>query len=165
MDVTASRLALLAGAGSLVILLAAFGFQYIGELAPCKLCLWQRDPHGLAIVLAVLFVRVKHRLLLWLGGVASLSTAAIAAYHSGIEQKWWQGPDTCTSGSIDGLSTEQLMAQIMAAPIIRCDEIAWSFLSLSMASWNLIASLLLAALWFYAWRIWPRADISASIHS
>ena len=165
MDVTASRLALLAGAGSLVILLAAFGFQYIGELAPCKLCLWQRYPHVLAIVLAVLFVRVKHRLLLWLGGVASLSTTAIAAYHSGIEQKWWQGPDTCTSGSIDGLSTEQLMAQIMAAPIIRCDEIAWSFLSLSMASWNLIASLLLAALWFYAWRIWPRADISASIHS
>ena len=165
MDVTASRLALLAGAGSLVILLAAFGFQYIGELAPCKLCLWQRYPHGLAIVLAVLFARVKHRLLLWLGGVASLSTAAIAAYHSGIEQKWWQGPDTCTSGSIDGLSTEQLMAQIMAAPIIRCDEIAWSFLSLSMASWNLIASLLLAALWFYASRIWPRQDISASIHS
>ena len=88
MDVTANRLALLAGAGSLVILLAAFGFQYIGELAPCKLCLWQRYPHGLAIVLAVLFARVKHRLLLWLGGVASLSTAAIAAYHSGIEQKW-----------------------------------------------------------------------------
>ena len=165
MDVTASRLALLAGAGSLVILLAAFGFQYIGELAPCKLCLWQRYPHGLAIVLAVLFARVKHRLLLWLGGVASLSTAAIAAYHSGIEQKWWQGPDTCTSGSIDGLSTEQLMAQIMAAPIIRCDEIAWSFLSLSMASWNLITSLLLAALWFYTWQIWPRQDISASIHS
>ncbi len=165
MDVAASRLALLAGAGSLVILLAAFGFQYIGELAPCKLCLWQRYPHGLAIVLAGLFARVKHRLLLWLGGVASLSTAAIAAYHSGIEQKWWQGPDTCTSGSIDGLSTEQLMAQIMAAPIIRCDEIAWSFLSLSMASWNLIASLLLAALWFYAWRIWPRQDTSASIHS
>ena len=165
MDVTASRLGLFAGAGSLVILLAAFGFQYIGELAPCKLCLWQRYPHGLAIVLVVIFARVKHRLLLWLGGVASLSTAAIAAYHSGIEQKWWQGPDTCTSGSIDGLSTEQLMAQIMAAPIIRCDEIAWSFLSLSMASWNLIASLLLAALWFYAWRILPRTDILASLRS
>ena len=165
MDVTASRLALLAGAGSLVILLAAFGFQYIGELVPCKLCLWQRYPHGVAIVLAVIFARVKHRLLLWLGGVASLSTAAIAAYHSGVEQKWWQGPDTCTSGSIDGLSTEQLMAQIMAAPIVRCDEIAWSFLSLSMASWNLIASLLLAALWFYAWRIWPRSDLSEPTHS
>ncbi len=165
MDVTASRLALLAGAGSLIILLAAFGFQYIGELAPCKLCLWQRYPHVLVIVLAVIFARVKHRLLLWLGGVASLSTAGIAAYHSGVEQKWWQGPDTCTSGSIDGLSTEQLIAQIMASPIIRCDEIAWSFLSLSMASWNLIASLLLAGLWFYAWRIWPRSDNSASIHS
>ena len=165
MDVTASRLALLAGAGSLVILLAAFGFQYIGELAPCKLCLWQRYPHGVAIVLAVIFARVKHRLLLWLGGVASLSTAAIAAYHSGVEQKWWQGPDTCTSGSIDGLSTEQLMAQIMAAPIVRCDEIAWSFLSLSMASWNLIASLLLAALWFYTWRISPRPDLSEPTHS
>ena len=165
MDVTASRLALLAGAGSLIILLAAFGFQYIGELAPCKLCLWQRYPHGVAIVLAVIFARVKHRLLLWLGGVASLSTAAIAAYHSGVEQKWWQGPDTCTSGSIDGLSTEQLMAQIMAAPIVRCDEIAWSFLSLSMASWNLIASLLLAALWFYAWQVWPRSNLSEPTHS
>jgi len=88
MDVTASRLAFLAGAGSLVILLAAFGFQHIGELAPCKLCLWQRYPHGVAIFLAVIFSRAKHRLLLWLGGFASLSTAAIAAYHSGVEQKW-----------------------------------------------------------------------------
>ena len=162
---TGRRLGLIAALGSLGMMIAALGFQYIGELHPCKMCYWQRYPHIAAIGIGVLFLFLAYRGLLVLGALSALTTGVIGVYHVGVEQKWWQGPDTCTSGSIDGLSTEQLMAQIMAAPIIRCDEIAWSFLSLSMASWNLIASLLLAALWFYAWRIWPRADISASIHS
>ena len=62
------------------------------------------------------------------------------------------GPSTCTSGSIGGLSPQDLLNQIMEAPLVRCDEVAWEFLSLSMASWNMIAALILAAVWIAAAR-------------
>ena len=85
-------------------------------------------------------------------GTLSDSTAAVGAYHVGVEQGWWEGPTTCTSGAIDGLSTDALLDQIMGAPLIRCDEIAWQMLGLSMAGWNAVLSLTLAVVWMLAAR-------------
>jgi disulfide bond formation protein DsbB len=85
-----------------------------------------------------------------IGALSALSSAGIGAYHTGVERGWWEGPSTCTSGSISGLSTEDLLNQIMAAPLVRCDEVPWDFLSLSMASWNMLASMLIAAIWVMA---------------
>ncbi len=144
---------LLAGAGSAALLIAAFAFQHLGGLAPCKLCLWQRWPHAVAAALAAvsLAVAAGHaRLIAWAGALAALATAAVGLYHVGVEQKWWDGPATCSSGSIEGLSTDELLDQIMAAPMVRCDEIAWQFAGLSMAGWNMVIALLLAGLWIRA---------------
>jgi disulfide bond formation protein DsbB len=119
-------------------------------LAPCPLCIWQRWPHVAAVVIAVLAVTVlwRHtRPLAVLGMLATLVSAGLGLYHTGIERGWWPGPDTCTSSDITNLSTDQLMAQIMSAPLVRCDEVAWDLLGLSMASWNAVISLGLAALW------------------
>ncbi len=137
----------LAGAGSLALLLGAFGFQYLGDMAPCKLCYWQRWPHAAAMVIAVPAIWFGARALIMLGALAALSSAVIGAYHTGVERGWWEGPTTCTSGPIGGLSSEDLMAQIMAAPLVRCDEVPWEMFTLSMASWNAIISLGLAGLW------------------
>ena len=82
-----------------------------------------------------------------LGAVAMAIGAGLGLYHTGIERGWWKGPDTCTSGDISGLSADALLNQIMEAPLVRCDETAWEFLSLSMASWNGIISLGLAGMW------------------
>jgi len=87
-----------------------------------------------------------------IGGVIVLVGAGIAFYHAGVEQHWWEGPTTCTSQGIAGLSGEDLMAQIMDAPIVRCDEIPWSMFGLSMAAWNGVVSLGLAGMWFFALR-------------
>jgi disulfide bond formation protein DsbB len=76
----------------------------------------------------------------------------LGGYHTGVEQGWWPGPDSCTGQPIAGLSPADLLAQIMAAPIVRCDDIAWSLLGLSMASWNMLASAGLAAVWVLAAR-------------
>ncbi|HUS53026.1 MAG TPA: disulfide bond formation protein B [Thermohalobaculum sp.] len=141
---------LAAGAGSAALLAGALAFQFIGGLAPCPLCIWQRCPHVAAVVIAVLGVTVlarHYRPLAVLGALAMLIDAGLGLYHTGIERGWWQGPDTCTSSSITDLSTDQLMAQILGAPLVRCDEVAWEFLSLSMASWNAVISLCLAGLW------------------
>lgn len=143
---------LLAAGGSALLLAGAFAFQYIGGLAPCKLCLWQRWPHAAAILLGALALAMPGRLVPLAGAMAALATAGVGLYHTGVERRWWEGPDTCTSGSVEGVSSGDLLNQIMAAPLVRCDEVAWSMLGLSMASWNAVASVLLALIWVQAMR-------------
>lgn len=148
-------LILIATLGSAAMMLGALGFQYIGELPPCKMCYWQRYPHVAAAgigVLAFLLPGTGLTILLCLGALAALITGGIGVFHSGVERGYWEGPSTCTSGSINGLSPQQLMDQIMGAPIVRCDEVPWELFSLSMASWNAIISFALAGIWIAAAR-------------
>ena len=144
--------AVLAALGSGAMLLGALGFQYIGDLPPCKMCYWQRYAHVGALCVGVLFWLYPHRIIAGLGALAALISAGLGGYHAGVEQKWWQGPTTCTSQPIDGLSTQDLLAQIMNAPVIRCDEIPWDLFGISMAGWNMIISLGFVALWLVALR-------------
>lgn len=143
------KLIVLAAGGSLALLAGAFFFQMLGY-APCKLCLWQRWPHAAAIAIGALALFTGLRWLPWAGALAAATTGAIGVYHSGVELGWWQGPTTCTSGDALTLSTEELLGQIMTAPLVRCDEVAWIFAGLSMAAWNAILSFALAALWLAA---------------
>lgn len=149
---TARNLALAAGLASLAMLLGAFGFQYIGEMPPCKMCIWQRWPHGIAFALALVAYLVANRWLYLLGSLVVLAGGAIAFFHAGVEQKWWEGPTTCTSQGVGGLSASDLMEQIMNAPIVRCDEIPWAMFGISMAGWNGLISLGIAGLWLVAFR-------------
>lgn len=149
---TQQRLILLAASGSAALLLGAFAFQHLGGLAPCKLCIWQRYPHAAAIALGAVALFVPLPALLILGAAAALASAGIGLYHVGVEQGWWEGPTSCTAGSIGGVDTNDLFDQIMAAPLIRCDDIAWQFAGLSMAGWNMVISLALAGLWVMALR-------------
>lgn len=147
-------LILLATTGSAAVLLAAWGFQYLGGLAPCKMCIWQRYPHGIAVVLGALaFLFPGIRPLPLLGALAAATTAGIGVFHAGVEQGWWEGPSTCTSGDIGGLSQQDLFDQIMNAPLVRCDEIPWEMFGLSMAGWNAVLSFGLALIWLAAWRM------------
>lgn len=142
----------LASLGSLALLVGAFGFQHLGGLPPCKLCIWQRYPHALAVLIGVAAVAIRGRLLPLLGMAAALTTAGVGLYHTGVERGWWEGPTTCTSSGTSGLSADDLFDKIMTAPVVRCDDVAWELLGLSMASWNGILSLGLAALWCLAYR-------------
>lgn len=150
-----TTLTVLAAGGSLALLLGAFAFQHLGGLAPCKMCIWQRYPHVIAIALGALALFVPAPVLLGLGAVAALATAGVGGYHVGVEQGWWEGPSSCTSTGISGVATDDLFNQIMTAPLIRCDEIAWQFAGLSMAGWNMVISLVLAGLWIAALRAKP----------
>ncbi|WP_417741048.1 disulfide bond formation protein B [Salipiger sp.] len=151
MTSTRNLLILLAAAGSVAVLLGALGFQYLGDLPPCKLCIYQRWPHVAAVVIALGALGTRGPALPVLGALAALSTAVIGAYHTGVERGWWEGPTSCTaSGSVTGMSTDDLLNQIMNAEIQRCDDVLWDLFGLSMASWNTIASLVFMALWLWA---------------
>ena len=153
MDLNRSqRIGLLAAAGSAAMLLGALGFQYLGDLPPCKLCIWQRWPHLAAVLIGLIYLFARFRMLTLLGALAALTTAGVGIYHTGVEKGWWEGPSTCTAGEITGMSADDLLESILATPVIRCDDILWEMFGLSMASWNAIISMGLALIWLVAWR-------------
>lgn len=149
-----STLVLVAMSGSAALLLGAWGFQYLVGLAPCKMCIWQRYPHGAAILIGALALTLpRAKLLPLLGALAAFATAGIGVFHAGVEQSWWEGPSSCSAGDIGGLSPQELMDQIMSAPLVRCDEIPWQMFGLSMAGWNAVLSGVLVLLWIAAWSL------------
>ena len=129
---------------STAILGAALASQYIGGLQPCRLCVYQRLPYVAVILIATaaLFLPTGPRAVaLALAGMALLTGTGIAIFHVGVEQHWWQGTAECGSLDPGGASLEDLRAQILAAPTVRCDEVAWSLLGISMAGYNALVSL------------------------
>lgn len=143
---------LVAAGGSLALLLGAFAFQHLGGLAPCKMCIWQRWPHAGAVGIGALALVVASPFLAWVGALAALITAGIGVFHTGVERGWWEGPASCSSNDISQLSVDDLFDQIMTAPLVRCDEVPWEMLGLSMASWNAVIALALAGAWVMAAR-------------
>ena len=139
-------------AASVGALGAAYFFQYVIGLQPCMLCLYQRLPYAAAVALGLIAVGLalagKPRPVRWLLGLCAVSFAvggAIAVFHVGVEQHWWRGTAECTGASIDATTVQALRDQLMAAPVVRCDEVAWSLLGVSMAGYNVLISLALAA--------------------
>ena len=116
---TRPQLTLIATLGSVALLGGAFAFQYIGGLAPCALCLWQRWPHAAAILIGAVALGTGWRGLLWLGALAALTTAGIGMFHVGVEQLWWEGLATCTAGSISGISTTSTNGSFLPASFSR----------------------------------------------
>jgi disulfide bond formation protein DsbB len=149
---TYGRLVALAAAGSAVLLLAAFGFQYIGGYLPCKMCLWQRWPHAAAVLIGAAILRGAPRALAWLGALAAAATAGLGIYHAGVEWKFWTGPSGCTGSGpgLGSMSGADLLSTEGPSTLVMCDEIVWQFLGLSMAGWNALLSLVLMALWIVA---------------
>lgn len=130
------------------VILTALGFEHIGGYAPCPLCLMQRYAYYAGIPLlfvAMACVAEMPRLaglIFLIVALAFLANAGLGVYHAGVEWKFWPGPDTC--GTAQALPTEasDLLKGLGEVRVPRCDEAAWVFAGLSMAGWNVVASLL-----------------------
>ncbi|MGH6781672.1 MAG: disulfide bond formation protein B [Sphingomonadaceae bacterium] len=131
---TARLIALLLPAA---LLAGALGSQYLGGLYPCEMCHWQRWPHYAALALLAFAIRPAARPLTILAGIAIMVSGAIGAFHAGVEYGWWEGLTQCSTISGSG----DVLADIMSAPLVRCDEVQWSLFGISMAGWNAIISL------------------------
>jgi disulfide bond formation protein DsbB len=143
----------IAGLGAATIL-GAWYFQYGLGLNPCPLCLEQRYAYYFAIPLAVLValgvsVGASRKVLVAAFVVIALGmlwNAGLGAYHAGVEWKWWAGPQDCGGALSDLGSAGGLLKRLESIRVVRCDEVAWSFLGLSLAGYNVLISLLLAAI-------------------
>ena len=137
---------------SLTLVLLAIVIGLIFDLQACKLCLYARWPHFFAILILPLYQIYEANnykiFLVSTGALALLASFLISGYHSGVEKKIWDGPSNCaTSMATENISVDELLDKILSTPVIRCDEVTWDFLSLSMANWNTIISLFLFILW------------------
>jgi len=132
-------------AASVIVLGGALLSQYWGGLAPCELCLLQRWPWAAAIVISSVAAIVGNRSALpWaalLLGMVFTVGSALAFYHVGVEQHWFAGPSACTAAATAADTLEALKAEILRQQPVRCDEAPWSMWGVSLAGWNLLASL------------------------
>jgi disulfide bond formation protein DsbB len=155
---------------SAIVLGTALLSQYWGGLAPCELCLMQRWPWAAAIVISLVVVLVGERAgLAWVALLLGLVFAigvVLAFYHVGVEQHWFAGPAACTASETGAMTLEQMKQQILGTAPVLCDRPAWTLFGVSLAGWNLLASLVMMgcciAAWLQArgvWRSQARRDV------
>ena len=130
---------------SAAVLGTALLSQYWGGLTPCELCLIQRWPWAAAVVISLIVVLVGERAgLAWVGLVFAIVFAisvVLAFYHVGVEQHWFAGPSACTASSGGAMTLEDMKRQILGTAPVLCDRVQWSLFGVSLAGWNLLASL------------------------
>lgn len=149
---------------SAAALAAAYAGQYLFGLQPCVLCLYQRVPFAVAVVLGGLALlpavgRGGRAGLLALAGLALLVNAGIAVFHTGVEQHWWAGTEACAGGAGGGVESVQDLLAAMAKPVeARCDEPPWSLFGITMAMMNVPFSLALGVLALWGARQLAAAD-------
>ena len=140
------------GAISLSMILFVLISEYVFGFAPCSLCLIQRYPHMLVAITSVwlIFFRTHNFFLYPVNTLVMALSIILASYHVGVEQSIFQGPQSCSSSNLSLVSeksAETLLKEILNTSVVRCNEVIWSFMGLSMATWNLILSMALFIGW------------------
>ncbi len=125
----------------LTLLAGAYLSQYGFGLYPCEMCWWQRYAHFAALAWALLaFAVPMQRSCIVLAALAIAVSAAIGAFHAGVEYGWWQGFTACTAPA-SGSAGEDPLKAILEAPLVRCDVAPWTLAGVSLAGWNFLFSL------------------------
>ena len=144
------------GTISMRMILFALIAEYVYGFNPCSLCLIQRYPHKLVAITSIwlVFFRTHDLFMYPLNTLVMASSIILASYHVGVEQGIFQGPQSCSSSNLSSVSeksAEALLIDILNTSVVRCNEVTWSFMRLSMASWNLIMSIALFVGWMVAY--------------
>jgi disulfide bond formation protein DsbB len=154
----------------LATILGAWFFQVVIGLPPCPLCLEQRYAYYFSIPLAVLVLLgltygASRKVLIAALAVIALGmlwNAGLGAYHAGVEWKFWEGPKDCAGGLSDLGTAGGLLDKLKSIRVVRCDEIPWSFLGISLAGYNALISLMLSLIagWgaLKAWQALPAPE-------
>lgn len=144
-------------AAALAMLGTAHAFEQFALMLPCELCLRQREIYwavaAMSLTAVILWrIRQNPRFMLAINvmlGLVFLTGAVIAAYHAGVEWKFWPAPSGCAAGAID-ISAIDFKDLDQRQATVSCTEAPWAMLGLSMAGWNTLVSFALALISFRA---------------
>lgn len=154
------RAAILVLVAALAALITALGLEHWGGYAPCSLCVLERWPWvGAAVAAGLGLVLGRARPALLAAALLLAGNAVLSAYHVGVESGWFELPGTCAAGG-SAATIEELRAQLLAARPT-CDRVALRVLGLSLAAWNGIAALAVAAAAVTALRLGRRQPLSS----
>jgi disulfide bond formation protein DsbB len=150
--IPAYRAGVLVLSAAAVVILAALGFEHVGGYAPCPLCLQQRYAYYtsiplLALALVLIFAKRSGTAasIFIVVALAFLANAGLGAYHAGVEWELWPGPESCAAAGALSTNAGNLLSDLATTRVVRCDQAAWRLLGLSLAGWNVVASLALSA--------------------
>ena len=137
-------------AASVAVLGSALTMEHVAEIAPCRLCIAQRWPYAIVIVLAAIALVPMvpdswRRVLVALAAPAFAVGGAIAVYHTGVELGWFTAPAACSGTGVGAATIEELRSMLTVAPVVRCDVVPWTLFGISLAGYNIALSLLLSA--------------------
>ena len=152
MEISFRQALLFSGLISFSVLASAISFEFFFDLAPCKLCIWQRWPHVIIIAITILGLSILNKTwILLLISLSAIVTGIIGFYHTGIEQGWWSGPLGCSNQFESETDISTLTTLLLETPVVKCDEIVWSLFNISMAGWNSLVSFFIAIFSFFSW--------------
>lgn len=149
-----------AGIGAVAV---AYTLQFGFGIEPCVLCLYQRGPYALAAGLAGIILVKPHSprreaFIINVCAAIFLGGAGLAFYHVGVEQQWWASAAACGGGPVGRLGVEQLKELLTQKPAKSCDLVDWTFLGISIATYNVVASIALAVACLAGGRLIRRLD-------
>ena len=131
MEISFRQALLFSGLISFSVLASAISFEFFFDLAPCKLCIWQRWPHVIIIAIMLLGLSILNKTwILLLISLSAMVTGIIGFYHTGIEQGWWSGPLGCSSQFGSETDISNLTTLLLETPVVKCDEIVWSLFNI-----------------------------------
>jgi disulfide bond formation protein DsbB len=150
-----AALVLMLGFASGLLIAGAWWFESVMRLAPCKLCLEQRQPHYAAMIIgfgSLYARRLPSAPMLVITGLLALAglmlwSIWLGTYHAGVEWGIFAGPNDCAATpAAPSTGMQDFIRQLDTIRVVSCTQAAWRFLGLSLAGWNAIASAVLAGL-------------------
>ena len=131
-----------------LVLVSAFIIEYRLDHEPCKLCLYERIPYFLSMLLIIkmLFIKKYERVTLLILFLVFISSTALAFYHFGIEQGFFSESLVCATGDLSKTLSKAELLQLLKQNSISCKDVSFRILGLSLAAINTVFSLILSVI-------------------
>ena len=133
---------------SLVAIISAYFIEYVLGHQPCNLCLIERIPYGLSIILISFnyFFKKNKKFIILLLILIFFFSFAISAYHLGIEQGLFEESAICSLKNTTGIISKEEILKQLQEKAVSCKDVTFRIFGLSLTSINILLSLVLTAL-------------------
>ena len=130
------------------VLISAFVIEYELGRQPCKLCLYERIPYFLSILLIVkiFFIKGNEKTTLLILSLVFIISSVLAFYHFGIEQGFFKESLACTAGNLSETLTKEELLKQLSQNTISCKDVTFRIFDFSLASINTIFSIALSVI-------------------
>ena len=131
-----------------LMIISALIIQYWLGHEPCKLCLYERIPYFLSmlLIIKIIFIKKYEKITLLILFLVFMISAVLAFYHFGIEQGFFKESFVCTAGNLSETLTKEEILKQLSQNTISCKDVNFRIFGFSLAAINTIFSISLSAI-------------------